>query len=281
MISGFDTTRFRQEEPATWRHPRSGDMIRGSLSGSPLNEPVWLEDVPAMQRNLAREYAASGCLIEAVPVQLGGDVPAVYQLAKFPAPTQPGVPTAGMVYTASVYVAKASGFALLQYFAAESGTTGMREARLVAQLGMSRDLYPPHPYDPGLESAVPYNGFDDPIYDTMFPDHPLSRVRAWAARSLPAVVVDPAFAGLADFVPSLQAHAQASTAASTGPAATAGRHCSRWRTGARCTPCSGRPSSSGCWTRWTPRPCSSTRRTGSSGPPLRRILHGSSRRCRT
>jgi hypothetical protein len=66
-----------------------------------LEEPYWLEDLDLARRHLAREWAPSGCLIEANPITVGG-VRSIAQLWKHPVPDQEH----GLVYGVSVFLAK-------------------------------------------------------------------------------------------------------------------------------------------------------------------------------
>jgi hypothetical protein len=199
VVVTFDTTGLQRVDEKHWVDPASGDWVSLDLKNSPLAEPVWLEDVPAMRRNLAIEYARLGCLIEAEPVVLGG-VRGVCQVAKAPIPNAPS----GQVFMANIFLAKAGDHVTFGCSAEESGITGAREAAIMVKLGLVRGdgWVLPHPYAPDLRSVLPYHRGDDPAWDAQFPDHPLSRVRAWVRSMLATAIVDPAFAALPDFVPS-------------------------------------------------------------------------------
>lgn len=198
MVVTFDSTGLRRVDETTWSHPTSGDWINLEFKNSPLAEPAWLENIPAMRRNLAAEYARMGCLIEAEPVVLGG-VRGVCQVVKAPIPNAPS----GQVFLANIFLAKAGCHLMFGRGAEESGITGVREATIMAELGLSRDGWVlPHPYAPELQGVLPYHRGDDPAWDARFPDHPLSRVRAWGRSVLATATVDPTFAALPDFVPS-------------------------------------------------------------------------------
>ncbi|WP_436497001.1 TY-Chap domain-containing protein [Actinokineospora sp. HUAS TT18] len=196
MVVTFDSTGFQREDDTTWRSPTTGDRISLKVVDSPLTEPAWLEDIPAMRRNLAHGYASGGCLIEAEPVVIGG-VRGVCQVAKVPLPNAPR----GQVFVANIFLAKATGFVMFGYIAAEQGITGMREALIMQRLGVPDNWVLPHPYDPELRSAVPYHRGDDPAWDAQFPEHPLSRARAWVREMVAKARVDPGFAALPDYLP--------------------------------------------------------------------------------
>lgn len=197
MVVTFDTSGLQRVDEATWSHPATGDWINLKLNNSPLTEPAWLENIPAMRRNLAIEYAQMGCLIEAEPVVLGG-VRGVVQVVKVPIPNAPS----GQVFLANIFLAKADRHVMFGCAAEERGITGVRETTIMAKLGLMMDGWVmPHPYAPELKGALPYHRGDDPAWDAQFPDHPLSRVRAWVRWVLATAQVDPAFAALPDFVP--------------------------------------------------------------------------------
>jgi hypothetical protein len=150
-----------------------------------------------MRRNLAAGYAQMGCLIEAEPVVLGG-VRGVCQVVKAPIPNAPS----GQVFMANIFLAKADRYVMFGCSAAERGVTGMREATIMATLGVGLDGWLlPHPYAPEVKGALPFHRGDDPAWDAQFPDHPLSRVRAWVRWATATATVDPGFAALPEFVP--------------------------------------------------------------------------------
>ena len=198
MVVAFNSAGLRPIDETTWAHPATGDWISLKLNHGPLAEAAWLENVPAMRRNLAHEYAQLGCLIEAEPVVLGG-VRGVCQVVKAPIPNAPS----GQVFMANIFLAKADRHVMFGCTAEERGITGTREAAILAKLGLTglEGWILPHPYAPELQGRLPYHRGDDPQWDADFPDHPLSRVRAWVGWALATVAVDPQFAALPDFVP--------------------------------------------------------------------------------
>ncbi|GGK27790.1 hypothetical protein GCM10011583_69750 [Streptomyces camponoticapitis] len=202
MVVTFDSTGLQRVDETTWLHSAYGDRVSLTVTNSPLTETAWLEDIPAMRRNLAASYPRMGCLIEAEPVVLGG-VRGVCQVVKVPIPNAP----TGQVFMAMIFLAKADRHATVSYLAEESGITGVREATIVAKLGLTGmdGWVLPHPYAPELQSALPYHRGDDPTWDAQFPDHPLSRVRAWVRSVTATATVDPGFAALADFEPGRRA----------------------------------------------------------------------------
>ncbi|MBW4718279.1 hypothetical protein [Saccharothrix obliqua] len=193
MPIAFDTTGLQQQDPTTWFSPATGDRVSLRFFDLVPDLPAALEDLPRLRYELAVLYGESGCLIEAHTVLLGG-VPALLQVLKLPLPNQP----TGQVFVASFTVPKVASSAVLMNQAPERGTTGTREAVLMARVGFQNWLMP-HPYAPQLRGRLPFHAGDDPRFDPQFPDHPLTRVRAWAHHVLRTAAVDPRFAALPPF----------------------------------------------------------------------------------
>lgn len=189
MPIAFDTTGFRQLDQNTWQHP-SGDQADLTYYNLVPDLPAGLDDLPKLRHDLALIHGETGCLIEAQVVQLAG-VPALLRIVKMPLQNQPN----GQVFLCSFTIPKANCSAVLQLGAMERGMTGAREAVLAAEIGF-QNWIKPHPYAPELEGTLPFHAGDDPRYDSRFPDHPLSRVRAWAHHVVRTARVDPQFASL-------------------------------------------------------------------------------------
>ncbi len=192
MPISFDTTGFRQLDQNTWQHP-SGDQAELTYYNLVPDLPAGLDDLPGLRHDLARIHGETGCLIEAHVVQLAG-VPALLRIVKLPLPNQPN----GQVFVGSFTIPKENCSAVLQLGAVERGMTGTREAILASELGF-QSWAKPHPYAPELEGVLPFHAGDDPRHDARFPDHPLSRVRAWAHHVVRTARVDPGFASLPPF----------------------------------------------------------------------------------
>jgi hypothetical protein len=156
--------------------------------------PAALTDPSALQRGMAGMAAAQGgALIEAGVVPLGGQ-PALRQLIKIKLPNQPS----GQAFLGSFIVPKAGCSAVLRVQAAEQGTTGIREAMVMSQVG-PMNYFRSHPYGPDGEGGLPSHAADDPEHDAQFPQHPLTRVRQVLARLAQQVQLHPAFAALPPF----------------------------------------------------------------------------------
>jgi hypothetical protein len=189
---------MERHDERTWFDPRTGDQVSLTYIGMVPDLPASLDDLPTLRRKLAEETAETGSIIEAHVVQLGG-VPSVFQLIKLPIPGQ----DTGLAFIAAFTVPRANCSAVLRIQCAEGPMTGVRESAVAAQVGFE-NCFPPHPYAPELRGQLPYNVADDASWDQQFPDHPLTRARAWAHRMLAGARVDPQFAALPPFQP--QAH---------------------------------------------------------------------------
>jgi hypothetical protein len=157
--------------------------------------PAPLDDLPLLRRKLAEETAETGSVIEAHVVSLDG-VPALFQLIKLPIP---GLDT-GLAFIAAFTVPRSQCSVVLRIQCAEEHMTGLRESTVAAQVGFE-NCFPPHPYAPEVRGQLPYNVADEASWDQQFPDHPLTRARAWAHHTLATAQVDPQFAALPPFEP--------------------------------------------------------------------------------
>ncbi|MCC3331056.1 hypothetical protein [Nocardia abscessus] len=193
MPISFDIGEMQQVDNATWRDPRTGDMVNVSYFDIVPDLPAPLEDLATLRRRLAERSAENGCLIEAFVVWLDAQ-PALLRMEKLPLPNQPQ----GLVFAASVIVPKSRSSAVLQILCPETGTTGLREAMLATKIGFD-NMYPPHPYAPEVQGRLPYNAADDIRWDAEIPDHPLSRARRWIAHTVPTARLAPEFAALPPF----------------------------------------------------------------------------------
>lgn len=187
----FDTTGLEQVDQHTWWDPRTGDGVVLTPIGLPPDLPPNLSDLPRLRWQLAMDEAAYGTLVEADVVYLDG-VPALYQLKKLPLPNRP----TGVGYIASFTVPRATCSIVLKVQATEGEYTGFRESMVAGEIG-PMNLIRPHPYAPELQ----WHDSDDARWDPRFPDHPLTRVRAWARRIAPTIRLDPRIGALAPFPP--------------------------------------------------------------------------------
>ncbi|RZS34443.1 hypothetical protein EV193_109234 [Herbihabitans rhizosphaerae] len=193
MPISFDTRGLDRVDETTWVDPRTGDGVTRFYFDLVPDLPQLLYDVPALRRALAIECADTGVgLIEADVVWLD-TVPAVYQLLKLPLPNRPS----GLAFLATFTVPRAECSAVLKFQAFEGEVSGTRESMVVAEVGME-GAFRPHPYAPDVEK-LRWVSSDDQQWDARFPDHPLTRARAWARHAQATAMIDPRFAGLAPF----------------------------------------------------------------------------------
>ena len=193
MPISFDTTGFQQQDQSNWSNPANGDRVNLTYYNLVPDLPAGLDDLPKLRHDLAMIHGQDGCLIEAHVVQLAG-VPALLRIIKVPLPNRP----AGQAFLCSFTVPKANCSAVLQLIAVEGPVTGMREGVLAPEVGFERWVMP-HPYAPQLQGRLPFHAGDDPRFDTRFPEHPLSRARAWVHHVLRTGRLDPQFAALPPF----------------------------------------------------------------------------------
>ncbi|WP_405162418.1 hypothetical protein OG203_40045 [Nocardia sp. NBC_01499] len=199
MPISFDTGGLQQLDSNSWGDPGTGDVVTQSYFDLVPDLPAPLEEVDLLRRALAEGRAETGCLIEAFIIWVDR-VPALLRMEKFPLPNQPS----GLAFVASIVVPKDRCSAAFQILCPETGTTGIREAVLMTQIG-HENMFPPHPYAPGLGGRLPYNAADDIRWDPQFPDHPLTRARNWVARTVPTARLAPGFAALPPFTGPLRA----------------------------------------------------------------------------
>jgi hypothetical protein len=200
--AAYDTAGLRRNPDSTgWTEPATGVGMSLTVRGE-LTEPYWLEDLDLARRTLAQAYGTIGCLIEAVPVTIGG-VRGMAQLFKVPDSRSEG----GQAYAASVFLAKAGCTVNLGGVLSTGPDTDTREAVVARALdtaaasAMSEPMSGPsdHPYDPALRSLLPYLQSDEEAWDEHCPEHPLSIIRAWVRKLDSIVRIDPRFASRQDY----------------------------------------------------------------------------------
>ena len=184
---------FAQVAEDTWANEER-IIIQPVFFGLVPDLPAALTDLPTLRRGLAKLAAdQGGALIEADVVPLGGQ-PALRQLIKVRLPNQDH----GLAFLGSYILPKSRCSAVLRVQAGEQGTTGAREAVVMAQVGPAAYFHS-HPYGPEGDGGLPSHVADSPAYDAQFPQHPLSRVRQVMAQLAAQVTVDPRFGVLPPF----------------------------------------------------------------------------------
>lgn len=191
-MTGLDLTGFTEHEPGVWADA-AGVLL--SVHFFPLTPdlPAPLREFDRLREGLARLTAEAGAgLIEAAPGSVDG-MPAVRQLVKAPLGGRPG-----QGFIGSLTVPRQACSAVVKVQAAEGATTGMREATVMAEVGPAA-YFRPHPYAAGRIGGLPFHVGDDERWDTRFPDHPLTLVRAALRRIEPTVTFDDGFRSLPPF----------------------------------------------------------------------------------
>lgn len=172
-LEAFDSG--NPQVPWAWSEPRTGNATLMSFIDPVMGLPK-AQELDDLRRMCTRSCAENdGCLLEMEIRRLGGRA-ALYQLFK----RRQRENDRGFTFSASYFVPTGQRTAVLEYEASERGMTGMRESLVMVKLGVTNKMAIPHPYDPDLKGGLPYLRADDPAWDTMFPDHPLSEARAWS-----------------------------------------------------------------------------------------------------
>jgi hypothetical protein len=169
----FETGGLQQLDQTRWGNPVTRDIVTLTYVDQPPDIPEPLTEVDGLRRRLTELQAEFGCLIEAHVITVDGQ-PALLRLEKFPLTE----PEGGLGFTAGIVVPKATCSAILKIMCAETGRPGRREAAVVPKVGFP-NMFPPHPYAPGVKGRLPYNVADELRWDPMFPDHALTRARSW------------------------------------------------------------------------------------------------------
>lgn len=183
----FDAAGFERLDAHSWFDPQTRDVVVLSTRQALPRSPLWVEEIGTLRRELARMHSATGILLEADAVALDGTT-ALYTLV---AESIPKART-GRRFRASFVLAKANRTAVLTGQFEEWDISGVREVTARIKLGTPTAGRSPHPYDPKLE----YELSDDAAWDPQFPQHPLTKARAWARTVRESAVVDASFAAL-------------------------------------------------------------------------------------
>ena len=167
-------------------------------------------DLPRL-RSIYREEALSyrGGLVEAEPKSLHG-VYYNWVMMKFPLGLfhSPPDDRPGFGYQLNAVFPTTEGRYVLQVAAAETGTTGVREAagiiifmkqERISDLAAAAKVFRRDPYDHAYDAHALFNICDESRFDSGFPDHPLSRCRAEMDRLLKSLVLTDRIRHIAQF----------------------------------------------------------------------------------
>jgi hypothetical protein len=182
----FDTTGLTlqgdQGNLRTWTTAAGDQVALYDLPPQPECRPIAaeLDNIRAKSRVQAAKYA--GAIVEVELCTIAGH-PGIREILKVPRK-----PT-GMMYVGSLMLPLSDGAYFFTVACFERGMTGMRDTAIFAKLMQSGEIQLPEgegqpagwmcdPYDPTITGPPARTRADDEIYDQMFPDHPLSHVRA-------------------------------------------------------------------------------------------------------
>ncbi|WP_262419021.1 hypothetical protein [Streptomyces sp. SP2-10] len=192
-VTGLDLTGFTPREPGVWTDA-AGLVLSVHFFPVVPDLPAPLHEEERLRRENARAAAGSGGgLIEAVVGSVDG-VPALRQLIKMPLQSR-----RGQAFIGSWTLPKDRCSTVVKVQAAEGATTGWREAVVMNEVGPDH-FFRPHPYAGGEQfGGLPYHVADLEQWDSPFPEHPLTLVRAALHRLTPTVTVHEQFRALPAF----------------------------------------------------------------------------------
>jgi hypothetical protein len=182
----FDTTNLTlqgdRDNTRVWMSA-AGDMVTLYDLSKPADFRAIAADLDFI-RGKSRQQAAQygGAIVEVELCEIGGRA-AVREILKIPQK-----PT-GMGYMGSFMLPFPGSAYFIVMACPERGITGVRDTAIFTKLMQSGevkfpgdDAQPTHwmqdPYDPSITGPPARNRADDESYDSLFPDHPLSRVRS-------------------------------------------------------------------------------------------------------
>jgi hypothetical protein len=176
-----------KEGVRVWRTD-SGDGLGLWFFAIPPDLPSRLDQLDELRAFYRQRAVAGGMGIISVDGTTIDGCPAVKTIFKAPL-SEPAAP--GRLYVAAVTIPFRNFSFVLKTQCQEQGTTGMRDATVLALMqreGRAR-IEPPEiigwdadPYDPSIRAGLLRNLSEDEQYDAMFPRHPLSRARRLLAQ---------------------------------------------------------------------------------------------------
>ena len=166
------------DEMSVWQND-VGDGLSLTLAPHPPALGAPLDDLNALRRFVRTEAAEAEAGIVEVDVIDLDTLPAVRFIVK--KPQQPS----GMTYEGTLLLPRRDFSFTIRVLCRETGVTGRRDAAVFLRLAAEHDVpedtpdgWFSDPYDPLFEGRTLRNLSDDPEWDDLFPDHPLSRCRA-------------------------------------------------------------------------------------------------------
>lgn len=178
-------------------HNSNGDLLVQNFGPSTSTGlPQKWRDVEVLRQHLLKQSPDQIAVVSIDVVLLaGGDVSAAQYVHK----ERRAETTHGMTYVGTFAIPFADVFTTLLFIAPEYGTTGVREAVLVAAGKVEMPIPDgpiPHLSNEQLEIELRnwkprLSPCDDEQWDSLFPDHPLSRVRQYLRSARESMQVDP------------------------------------------------------------------------------------------
>ncbi|GHO64067.1 hypothetical protein KSC_029590 [Ktedonobacter sp. SOSP1-52] len=172
-----------------WQHDATGDVLSIEFFNHPTKLPFAMNDVEAIKAH-HEQYSVrpdEGAIVSIDLVSLHGPE-AVRMIIKARNPRIAGLPPHGMTYLGSLMIPLAGFSYVVKVQCCERGTTGLREAGVALILNPKsskptgevkvvkslEEMFAARSQRPIVRTPA-----DDERYDTMFPQHPLSRVRTY------------------------------------------------------------------------------------------------------
>jgi hypothetical protein len=165
-----------------WTNPEA-DVVTLNLFQTPPDIRVSLANLEGL-RDMYREQVtvAKGGLIEVSTLEVSG-ILSIKSIFKLPQKM------AGIAYVAAITIPYKDFSFVLKITCQERGFGGTRETRILEQRrlallekGDTRDVmigWNADPYDPNFKSELLMTFAENQVFDSDFPDHPISRARFW------------------------------------------------------------------------------------------------------
>jgi hypothetical protein len=185
-----------------WTNPEA-DVVTLNLFLTAPDISVSLSNLEGL-REMYREQvtAAKGGLIEVGMLEIS-NIPSIKTIFKLPQKM------AGVAYVAAITIPFKDFSFVLKITCQERGFGGTRETRILEQRrlallekGDTRDAidgWNADPYDPNFKSELLMTFAENQIFDSDFPDHPISRARFWLVKFEKTLTLEKSLQGFEPF----------------------------------------------------------------------------------
>jgi hypothetical protein len=191
-LAGFAAT----EHDGVWQNA-AGVYLRVDFQEGTPTLTHWLENEEDLLKGVAVRLLASGMATIECWIDYPGALPAMFVMFK-----QHQTAERGRLYTAFYHVPRATCSLTIELWAAEKSEDIGRREKVVEQLMPGR-AYVPSPRMPILTTPdgrpMVYDYADSHAVDKMFPDHPLTHLRAALGQVFPSVRFEEWFTALAAY----------------------------------------------------------------------------------